>query len=93
MTTKRNLLNVVFFTGSNKIVKHVLLTDFFIDENRKHENRNNNKRRITKPDVTQKQRLLKEYQMTKYLTQERKKELARELNLSQVTIKVSSQPC
>jgi hypothetical protein len=82
----------VFFTGSNKIVKHVLLTNFLIDENRKHEKRNKNKRGITKPDLIQKQRLLKEYQLTKYLTQERKKELARELNLSQVTVKVSSQP-
>jgi hypothetical protein len=65
----------VFFTGSNKIVKHVLLTNFLIDENQKHEKRNKNKRGITKPDLIQKQRLLKEYQKTKYLTQERNKEL------------------
>ncbi|CAB4031849.1 homeobox GBX-2-like [Paramuricea clavata] len=60
---------------------------FTTDENRKHEKRNKNNKGITKPDLIQKQRLLKEYQMTKYLTQESKKELARELNLSQVTVK------
>lgn len=39
---------------------------------------------------TQKDRLVKEYEQTKYVTEKRKKELARELKLPDITVKVST---
>ena len=75
-----------FTVQKNKVIKSIFLLDYLIDENRNRENRN--RKRL---HMEQKRRLLNEYQLTKYLTQKMKKELAIELNLPQVTVKVSSQ--
>ena len=70
-------------------MRHIFLFDYLIGKNKKSENRN--RKGITRLDMEQKRRLLNEYQLKKYLTQKMKKELARELNIPQVTVKVSLQ--
>ena len=75
-----------FTVQKNKVIKSIFLLDYLIDENRNREDRS--RKRL---HMEQKRRLLNEYQLTKYLTQKMKKELAIDLNLPQVTVKVSSQ--
>ena len=69
--------------------KSYILFDCLIDHSRKRPITSS--RRHARLNMEQKRRLLKEYQLTKYLTKKMKKELSRELTLSQVTVKVSCQ--
>ena len=85
--TKRVL--IYHFKVSKTKNKSYILFDCFIDHNRKRPITSS--RRHARLNMEQKQRLLNEYQLTKYLTKKMKKELSRELTLPQVTDKVNWQ--